>query len=254
MDDYVNAEEQPSITKWDLSSTSTTRHTFNSDTAGGGQSREMADEAMGYLSGATYRQDYHLEMENLGHGQEKVDLTIYDDTELSSDAHYGNVPSLQAAIKFDSLEGIKGNIIEEIDYENVTIVKTDTARECDEAHTPGGMRDRGGEENFPPTHSSHLYGSSIDNEQDYLNMESFEAEKNARDDFSLRNPTEESLRAREVSHLQISQPTPEGASAAGHWDSQKTVSLSHVTYDNPGELQSDDLYMNVPSTSQSLRL
>lgn len=236
MDEYVDTEERPSTAKWDLSSTS--RYPFNSDTVGGGQLREMTDEAMGYLSGATYRQDYHFEMDNLGHNQDKVDLTEYEDTRLSSDTQYDNVSSLKAAIKFDSLEGIKGYIIEEIDYENVTVIKTDTARGSDKA--PGG---KGGDENFPP-HSSHLYGSSIDNEQDYLNVESFETEQNSKENFSFRNPMEEPLR--ELSHLQVA---PE---ASGYHQGSLKKVASHVTY-NAGELESD-IYINVPSTSQSLRL
>lgn len=218
----------------------------------------MRDEAMGYLSGATYRQGYHLEMENMGGHDDhhKVDLTEYEDTDLiDSETQYGNVPpSLKAAIRFDSLEGIRGNIIEEIDYENVTIVKTDTPRGGDEGPPQGGTRG-------DPPHSSHLYGSSADNEQDYLNVESFEVERNSRDSAGFREE-QPLLRGHEASHLQVSQPTPPAAPGHHHnhhhhhheGQGSQTVVASHddATYGNlgPGELESDDLYMNVASASR----
>lgn len=138
--------------KWDMSTTG-----YSYDDVG------TSDEAMGYLSGATYRQNYR-EMDDMGYNKEKVDLSRpgHQTTELNDSALYGNVSLLGTAIQYDNVEGIEGDIIDEVDYENVTIVRANMATgSTSDAHKSQGK-------------GNHTHSPSNVSDMDYLSVESFD--------------------------------------------------------------------------------
>lgn len=99
---------------------------------------EMTDDAAGYLTRATYR--YNREMDEMGYNQEKRDLSCFADpdiAELEGCALYGNT-SLETALHYDQMEDIEGEIIEEVDYQNVTIVRTQFAQASLESEDVAG--------------------------------------------------------------------------------------------------------------------
>lgn len=121
----------------------------NFDARNYAETQDMTDEAMGYLTGATYR--HYREMDEMG---EKVGLSrssAQNTTEFDESPLYGNMPLLETALEYDPLEGIEGEVIEEIDYQNVTIVHTKLA------------------------HSMH--SSSNDLDGDYVSVESFDEDQ-----------------------------------------------------------------------------
>lgn len=81
---------------------------------------ETPDEAAGYLTAITYRQNHR---ENYDHDDdEKLDLSEHKTSDFGGNAIYANAPMLETAFQYD--ESIEGEVIEEIDYQNVTIVRT----------------------------------------------------------------------------------------------------------------------------------
>lgn len=107
----------------------------------------------GYLTRATYHQNYR-EMDEMYYNQEDLDTSqalANDSTEFSDPS--GERPLLVTAVALQPVESIEGEVIERIDYENVTLTRTrikssessDASKECSL--------------------------SSADHDQDYLNMD-----------------------------------------------------------------------------------
>ena len=173
----------------------------------------LTDEAMGYLSGATYRPDY-TEMGNMDHRQEKVgqsdqcttefdggplygnstmletainynnmdgmegDIIDQCTTEFDGGPLYGNSTMLETAINYDNMDGMEGDIIDQIDYQNVTIVRT-TGEE------PGGVQTT-----FKPHTggvNSHSPGGSGD-EIDYVSVDSYNMQNSEGDTVFGKKP------------------------------------------------------------------
>lgn len=130
-------------TKWEAS---TGGYSFNYDAM---ETRDMRDEAMGYLSGATYMRD-------TGPSQKK-------DHSTTDSALYGNSSMLVTAIQYEEMDGIKGEIIDEIDYENVTIVRTT-------GNTSGCLAIG---EDFQ-ARGNHAHSPGNESDLDYLSVESFD--------------------------------------------------------------------------------
>lgn len=137
----------------------------------------MTDEAMGYLSGATYRPNY-TEMD---YDQRKLDLeqsSGQNTTEFNHDSPlYGNAPMLETAIQYKQMEELDGDIIDQIDYQNVTIVQTSVGNTAEaeairELHT-GGIH-------------LHSPGASED-DVDYLSVESFDMKDTSKSDVVSGN-------------------------------------------------------------------
>ena len=122
------------------------------------EKRAMEDEAMGYLTRATYHQNYH-EMDAMSYDQGMFDASKSQETtefvHHDDDSHQpGGRPRLETAISFAEMETIEGEIIDQVDYENVTLVRTKIER----SRMSSSVRDIS-------------YSSSTDHDQDYLNMD-----------------------------------------------------------------------------------
>lgn len=113
--------------------------------------KEMADEAAGYLvGGATYQYD-----------QEKRDLSPMSTMEREGCALYAG---METALRYDQREEIKGEVIEEVDYQNVTVVRTHLLEESTIIYA--------GEKEESRNHAHETDDNEDD--MDYISVESFE--------------------------------------------------------------------------------
>lgn len=140
-DMYEEAEDTTGF-KRDLSSSATNPfHVYDST--------EVTDETAGYLTRATYRYNQEMdEIQNLSH------LPDPDIAELEGCALYGNT-STEMGLNYDQMEEIEGEIVEEVDYQNVTVVRTQLG------HTTLEMEDANG----------HSPSCSDDCDQDYVSVD-----------------------------------------------------------------------------------
>ena len=119
------------------------------------EKQALEDEAMGYLTRATYHQNYR-EMDEMYYNQEKFDISqspVHDATEFNDTS--GERPLLVTAVSLQPVEAIEGEIIERVDYENVTLTRTKV--KSSESSSTSRERSR---------------SSGVDFDQDYLNMDS----------------------------------------------------------------------------------
>lgn len=82
--------------------------------------QDMRDEAAGYLRGATYRQNHEMEEMAVAYSSHadpsaELESSLYCNTSTAL---------LETAIPYECVEDIKGKLLDQIDYQNVTIVRT----------------------------------------------------------------------------------------------------------------------------------
>ena len=186
--------------------------------------RDLADD--GYLTRATYRYDQDIETEtkrDLSYPQSEV---LYDNpspppetaSRYKPSAKYDDrSPLPETAMQYDQMEEIEGEIIEEVDYQNVTIVRTKVAEEeSDQDYVSVDMNESSDEDSQTTSSNANMLGAGLSHhpttQQDNVSFKSSQSYENF-------DPKQNRMRIRQPNLAQ-------GDESGG---------------------QQDDLYMNVAS-------